>query len=140
MGIEPKIRSKSMFSLNLDAHTGTLHTTVRGTCTRAEIEQYLLDLEDVLTFVRNKWGRVDHVIDARKVRLKSDVDYRCLSGASIELYGVEDRTAAVLPSERAIVHIGEMAAHFRTATFRTTGDAMEWLGGASARGGELELL
>lgn len=129
-----------MFSLQLDAHAGTLHTTVKGTCTRAEIEQYLLDLEDVLGFVRNKWGHVDHVIDARKVRLKSDLDYRCLSGASIEFYGVEDRTAAILPSERAIVHIGEMPAHFRTATFRNTGDAMEWLGRATAKGGELELL
>lgn len=129
-----------MFSLQLDAATGVLSTTVRGTCTRAQIEQYLIDLEDVLAFVRNKWGHVHHIIDARKVRLKSDLDYGCLSGASIELYGVDDRTAAVLPSERAIVHIGGMPGHFRTATFRTTSEAMTWLDSASAVGGELELL
>jgi hypothetical protein len=131
-------RRRIVLSLNLDVRDGILRTIASGPYDRYGTEKYLLDLEDALAFSRRKWGCVRHLIDARKAKLRSDINYHCIAGASIELYGPADRTAAVMPSERAIIHVGEMPSHFRTAAFRTTAEAVAWLKSGSK--GELELL
>lgn len=127
-----------MISLHLDAMTGVVRTVVRKSVTRDDMERYLISLDHLLGFVREQWGSVQHLVDVRHITLESDADYLCLSGASIELYGDDDRTAAIVGSETAIVHLGEMPSQFRTMTFSSNARAMQWLRAAAT--GEVELL